>query len=166
MVSFSCEVSTYISLPIGSMLGTNARGSMLMRCDVLQACGDVLTKKKLDAHHRQCQRASFTCLDCMTHFRGTDYKSHTVREYIGPFILIPCPKVGEHSEENPMPSTKCPTLIMASRSHAFPKIKSIKGHYTRRSRQRNQSKSPSQSRDHEAHTSKMLQISMLATRLR
>lgn len=50
-------------------------------CDLLQACGDVLTKKKLDAHHRQCQGSSFTCLDCMTHFRGTDFRSHTVRMF-------------------------------------------------------------------------------------
>ncbi|KAK4696839.1 cell growth-regulating nucleolar protein, partial [Lecanoromycetidae sp. Uapishka_2] len=42
-----------------------------------QNCGDVLTKKKLDPHHRQCQGSSFTCLDCMTHFRGTDYRTHT-----------------------------------------------------------------------------------------
>ncbi len=48
-------------------------------CEIWQACGDVLTKKKLDAHHRQCQGSSFTCIDCMTHFRGTDFRSHTVR---------------------------------------------------------------------------------------
>ncbi|KAM0794353.1 hypothetical protein BDR22DRAFT_876219 [Usnea florida] len=42
-----------------------------------EACGDVLTKKKLDSHHRQCQGSSFTCLDCMTHFRGTDFRTHT-----------------------------------------------------------------------------------------
>ena len=48
--------------------------------DVLaQSCGDVLTKKKLDSHRGQCRGASFACLDCMTHFRGTDYKAHTVR---------------------------------------------------------------------------------------
>jgi len=47
-----------------------------------QSCGDVLTKKKLDPHRGQCRGASFTCLDCMTHFRGTDYKAHTVRLFI------------------------------------------------------------------------------------
>ncbi|KAK4992671.1 hypothetical protein LTR50_001005 [Elasticomyces elasticus] len=40
-------------------------------------CGDVLTKKKLDPHRNQCYGASFTCLDCMVHFRGTDYRAHT-----------------------------------------------------------------------------------------
>ena len=45
----------------------------------MQNCGDVLTKKKLDAHRGQCRGASFTCLDCMIHFHGTEYKSHTVR---------------------------------------------------------------------------------------
>jgi hypothetical protein len=44
----------------------------------VQGCGDVLTKKKLDGHRNQCYGASFTCLDCMIHFTGTSYKSHTV----------------------------------------------------------------------------------------
>lgn len=44
-----------------------------------QACSDVLTKKKLDTHRNQCHGASFTCLDCMVHFRGTEYRWHTVR---------------------------------------------------------------------------------------
>ncbi|EGO52540.1 hypothetical protein NEUTE1DRAFT_72262 [Neurospora tetrasperma FGSC 2508] len=48
MVSFSCEV-----------------------------CGDVLTKKKLDPHRQRCWGANFTCIDCMTHFPGTEYRSHT-----------------------------------------------------------------------------------------
>lgn len=42
-----------------------------------EGCGDVLTKKKLDPHRNQCRGASFTCLDCMTWFHGTDYRSHT-----------------------------------------------------------------------------------------
>ncbi|KAI9739597.1 MAG: hypothetical protein M1834_006315 [Cirrosporium novae-zelandiae] len=42
-----------------------------------EACGDVLTKKKLDAHKNQCRGASYTCLDCMVHFSGTTYKAHT-----------------------------------------------------------------------------------------
>ncbi|CAE7177716.1 hypothetical protein PTNB73_03226 [Pyrenophora teres f. teres] len=42
-----------------------------------EGCGDVLTKKKLDGHRNQCYGASFTCLDCMVHFPGTSYKSHT-----------------------------------------------------------------------------------------
>ncbi|KAF1998078.1 hypothetical protein P154DRAFT_496054 [Amniculicola lignicola CBS 123094] len=40
-------------------------------------CGDVLTKKKLDSHRGQCYGASFTCLDCMVHFEGAGYRSHT-----------------------------------------------------------------------------------------
>lgn len=43
-----------------------------------QACGDILTKKKLDPHRNQCRGASFTCIDCMVHFQGTQYRSHTV----------------------------------------------------------------------------------------
>ncbi|KAF2644232.1 hypothetical protein P280DRAFT_477629 [Massarina eburnea CBS 473.64] len=40
-------------------------------------CGDVLTKKKLDGHRNQCYGASYTCLDCMVHFEGASYRSHT-----------------------------------------------------------------------------------------
>ncbi|KAI9674422.1 MAG: hypothetical protein M1817_001760 [Caeruleum heppii] len=40
-------------------------------------CNDVLPKKKLDAHRGYCHGASFSCLDCSTHFRGTDYRNHT-----------------------------------------------------------------------------------------
>ncbi|KAL4893291.1 hypothetical protein BDV59DRAFT_29257 [Aspergillus ambiguus] len=42
-----------------------------------EACGDILTKKKLDPHRNQCRGASFTCIDCMVHFQGTSYRSHT-----------------------------------------------------------------------------------------
>lgn len=42
-----------------------------------EACGDVLTKKKLDPHRNQCRGATFTCLDCMVHFYGTEYRAHT-----------------------------------------------------------------------------------------
>ncbi|KAJ5457764.1 hypothetical protein N7475_009152 [Penicillium sp. IBT 31633x] len=42
-----------------------------------EACGDILTKKKLDPHRNQCRGASFTCIDCMVHFYGTEYRSHT-----------------------------------------------------------------------------------------
>ncbi|KAJ5817521.1 Zinc finger C2H2 LYAR-type [Penicillium robsamsonii] len=42
-----------------------------------EACGDVLTKKKLDPHRGQCRGASFTCIDCMVHFYGTEYRAHT-----------------------------------------------------------------------------------------
>ncbi|KAG8420967.1 hypothetical protein J3458_002878 [Metarhizium acridum] len=42
-----------------------------------EACGDVLTKKKLDPHRNRCHGASFSCLDCMVHFEGLQYRSHT-----------------------------------------------------------------------------------------
>ncbi|KAE8353873.1 hypothetical protein BDV28DRAFT_132263 [Aspergillus coremiiformis] len=42
-----------------------------------EACGDILTKKKLDPHRNQCRGASFTCIDCMVHFQGTAYRTHT-----------------------------------------------------------------------------------------
>ncbi|KJF60457.1 cell growth-regulating nucleolar protein [Coccidioides immitis RS] len=42
-----------------------------------EACGDVFTKKKLDPHRGQCRGATFSCLDCMVHFKGTEYRSHT-----------------------------------------------------------------------------------------
>ncbi|OLN88512.1 UPF0743 protein [Colletotrichum chlorophyti] len=40
-------------------------------------CGDVLTKKKLDPHRNRCRGATFTCIDCMVYFPGTEYRSHT-----------------------------------------------------------------------------------------
>ncbi|KAH9844484.1 cell growth-regulating nucleolar protein-like [Teratosphaeria destructans] len=42
-----------------------------------EGCGDVLTKKKLDQHRNQCYGCSFSCLDCMVHFNGTEYRAHT-----------------------------------------------------------------------------------------
>ncbi|KAI1323245.1 hypothetical protein F5Y16DRAFT_351449 [Xylariaceae sp. FL0255] len=42
-----------------------------------EECGDVLTKKKLDPHRNRCRAATFTCIDCMVHFPGTEYRSHT-----------------------------------------------------------------------------------------
>ncbi|KAM7205794.1 hypothetical protein V8F20_003027 [Naviculisporaceae sp. PSN 640] len=42
-----------------------------------EGCGDVLTKKKLDPHRSRCQGATFSCIDCMVHFPGTEYRSHT-----------------------------------------------------------------------------------------
>ncbi|KAM0554120.1 hypothetical protein ACHAPJ_006919 [Fusarium lateritium] len=41
------------------------------------ACGDVLTKKKLDPHRNRCRGATFTCIDCMVYFPGVQYRSHT-----------------------------------------------------------------------------------------
>lgn len=45
--------------------------------NTLQSCGDIMTKKKLDPHKNRCHGSSFTCIDCMTHFPGFDYRSHT-----------------------------------------------------------------------------------------
>lgn len=42
-----------------------------------EACGDVLTKKKLDGHRNQCRSAVFTCLDCQKTFHGVEYRAHT-----------------------------------------------------------------------------------------
>ncbi|GJC92069.1 LYAR-type C2HC zinc finger [Colletotrichum higginsianum IMI 349063] len=42
-----------------------------------ESCGDVLTKKKLDPHRNRCRGATFTCIDCMVYFPGTEYRSHT-----------------------------------------------------------------------------------------
>ncbi|KAK3942191.1 hypothetical protein QBC46DRAFT_257040 [Diplogelasinospora grovesii] len=42
-----------------------------------EACGDVLTKKKLDPHRNRCRGCTFTCIDCMVHFPGTEYRAHT-----------------------------------------------------------------------------------------
>ncbi|KAL1957853.1 hypothetical protein VTO42DRAFT_5418 [Malbranchea cinnamomea] len=42
-----------------------------------EACGDVLTKKKLDPHRGRCHGAYFSCLDCMVTFQGTEYRAHT-----------------------------------------------------------------------------------------
>ncbi|KAL8670652.1 MAG: hypothetical protein Q9168_004814 [Polycauliona sp. 1 TL-2023] len=77
-------------------------------------CGDVLTKKKLDQHHRQCRGSSFTCLDCMVHFRGTDYRSHTscvseAQKYQGALYKEKTPKQLKKSVKiNPTPSSLVP----------------------------------------------------------
>ncbi|WYZ34621.1 hypothetical protein EsH8_I_000897 [Colletotrichum jinshuiense] len=42
-----------------------------------ESCGDVLTKKKLDPHRNRCRGATFTCIDCMVYFPGTEYRFHT-----------------------------------------------------------------------------------------
>ncbi|KAK1755128.1 hypothetical protein QBC47DRAFT_402474 [Echria macrotheca] len=42
-----------------------------------ESCGDILTKKKLDPHRNRCHGATFTCIDCMVHFPGTEYRTHT-----------------------------------------------------------------------------------------
>ncbi|KAK0618523.1 hypothetical protein B0T17DRAFT_341716 [Bombardia bombarda] len=42
-----------------------------------ESCGDIFTKKKLDPHRNRCRGATFTCIDCMVHFPGTEYRNHT-----------------------------------------------------------------------------------------
>jgi cell growth-regulating nucleolar protein len=43
-------------------------------CDV---CQDVVKKPKLENHKARCPQATFTCIDCNTHFEGDSYKTHT-----------------------------------------------------------------------------------------
>ncbi|KAF2134018.1 hypothetical protein P153DRAFT_281533 [Dothidotthia symphoricarpi CBS 119687] len=67
-------------------------------------CGDVLTKKKLDGHRNQCYGASYTCLDCMVHFPGMSYKSHTAcitedQKYQGKLYKEKKPK-GQQQQNN------------------------------------------------------------------
>lgn len=47
-------------------------GSGALACLV---CSLILVQ--LDGHRNSCRGASFTCLDCMVHFHGTDYRAHT-----------------------------------------------------------------------------------------
>ncbi|KAG2412532.1 hypothetical protein HFD88_010089 [Aspergillus terreus] len=83
-----------------------------------EACGDVLTKKKLDPHRNQCRGASYTCIDCMVHFQGTSYRSHTscmteAQKYEGA-LYKEKPKKGQrngnnnknnnHANQNPKPN--------------------------------------------------------------
>lgn len=77
MVSFSCEASPscFLYAPLKHL---HFYRDSNIELTVLEGCGDVLTKKKLDPHRNQCYGASFTCLDCMVHFQGTEYRAHTV----------------------------------------------------------------------------------------
>ncbi|KAK2629043.1 hypothetical protein QTJ16_002146 [Diplocarpon rosae] len=68
-------------------------------------CGDVLTKKKLDSHRSQCYGASFTCLDCMVHFHGTEYRAHTsciseAQKYQGALYRPEKEKKGRNNSSN------------------------------------------------------------------
>ena len=53
-------------------------GSPELTDGLSQSCANVLTKKKLDPHRKQCPSAQFTCLDCHVTFKGLDYRSHSV----------------------------------------------------------------------------------------
>ncbi|KAF2199819.1 hypothetical protein GQ43DRAFT_101495 [Delitschia confertaspora ATCC 74209] len=68
-------------------------------------CGDVLTKKKLDPHRNRCHGASFTCIDCMVHFYGTEYRAHTsciseAQKYQGALYKEKKPKNQHQNQKN------------------------------------------------------------------
>ena len=44
---------------------------------VCDACQETVKKPKLDVHASRCRGASFSCIDCSTSFRGTEYRNHT-----------------------------------------------------------------------------------------
>ncbi|RKP18772.1 hypothetical protein ROZALSC1DRAFT_6351, partial [Rozella allomycis CSF55] len=44
---------------------------------VCESCQETLKKGKLDQHKSRCRYASYTCVDCLVHFKGTEYRSHT-----------------------------------------------------------------------------------------
>lgn len=82
---------------------------MNRRLMIVQNCGDVLTKKKLDPHRNQCRGASYTCLDCMVHFQGTEYRSHTscmseAQKYEG--ALYRDPKEKQNGKARPQKTVK------------------------------------------------------------
>lgn len=122
---------------------------------VCQTCGDVLTKKKLDGHRNQCHGASFTCLDCMVHFRGTEYRSHTVR-YAWNFNaanhsiahLLASPS-SSSALINPVLSCQ----LLTSSSLVLQKTKNTKARYIERKRRKRRKESPSPlfRQDHTMH---------------
>ena len=127
-----------LSLPTIPLVGHGCSfGSTTNMAVLAQSCGDVLTKKKLDSHRGQCRGASFTCLDCMTHFHGSDYKAHTVRSLQCEAQLSP-----------PVLAVVVLTLVgpadVPRTSLAFPRRRSTKEHYTRKSQPK--PKSPSRYR--------------------
>lgn len=71
-------------------------------------CGDVLTKKKLDPHRNRCWGATFSCIDCMVHFPGTEYRAHTScmteeQKYQGA-LYKPKKTKGAQNTSNPTPA--------------------------------------------------------------
>ncbi|KAM5351725.1 hypothetical protein ACJ41O_004448 [Fusarium nematophilum] len=70
-----------------------------------EACGDVFTKKKLDPHRNRCRGATFTCIDCMVHFPGVQYRSHTDQKYQGALYKDNKNKKQKHSHPNYEPTT-------------------------------------------------------------
>ncbi|KAF2708552.1 hypothetical protein K504DRAFT_455527 [Pleomassaria siparia CBS 279.74] len=70
-----------------------------------EGCGDVLTKKKLDPHRNQCYGASYSCLDCMVHFEGNSYRTHTscvseAQKYQGKLYKEKKPKAQQHAKRD------------------------------------------------------------------
>jgi uncharacterized FlaG/YvyC family protein len=43
---------------------------------VCDYCQETLKKAKLDQHAQRCRQAIFSCIDCHTNFKGTDYRAH------------------------------------------------------------------------------------------
>ncbi|EKG14602.1 Zinc finger C2H2 LYAR-type protein [Macrophomina phaseolina MS6] len=81
-----------------------------------EGCGDVLTKKKLDPHRNQCWGASFTCIDCMTHFQGTSYRAHTsciseAQKYQGKLYKEKKPKGQQQGNQSQQQSNNSQALV-------------------------------------------------------
>ncbi|KAL2023466.1 hypothetical protein VTK56DRAFT_2462 [Thermocarpiscus australiensis] len=90
-----------------------------------EACGDVLTKKKLDPHRNRCRGATFTCIDCMVHFPGTEYRAHTScmteeQKYQGALYRgkkqntapAPAPAPAPSTDNNPAPNAMVQTAYV------------------------------------------------------
>lgn len=43
---------------------------------VCDYCQETLKKAKLDQHAQRCRQAVFSCIDCHTSFKGTEYRAH------------------------------------------------------------------------------------------
>lgn len=43
---------------------------------VCDYCQETLKKAKLDQHAQRCRQAVFSCIDCHTNFKGTEYRAH------------------------------------------------------------------------------------------
>ena len=53
------------------------KGNRGMPSFVCDSCQETLKKSQLDNHSIKCIRASFSCIDCYTSFKGVEYRSHT-----------------------------------------------------------------------------------------
>lgn len=43
---------------------------------VCDYCQETLKKAKLDQHAQRCRQSVFSCIDCHTNFKGTEYRAH------------------------------------------------------------------------------------------